>query len=450
LQFPTTRYKDTETYAYGEKSYWTPIVLMIGAFALKKFCKINMQSIKPKFKFSYKPLPAIIYPISLNCKKYGPYHETRNVFLNSQEAKTIDQLEIPTGIIYQGYGEYVAYRLGTFNNLVHLSRSEFEQVYAIFNKHLDYASIKNEISTIDPNIEIAFIPRSLYELVFIRKMLHRNEKEFISQDLENSFCLDVADCHKAVDNHQAKTHYYKTNAVNLVQIEKLAYKINRTISKRIYSANQGMTYPELNDYLESEIKSVKEHCQKPLTAGYLCPVYNFQQKYPPLNSSLGIYNDIDAKLIKASLKLECSTVAHKAFLLYRGGDYSKDFIEKSGYSHSLSYGTGLFAGSLYDCGATSFHYARKSGSQCYVIVVPFKKEESSPFYIPKDNAIMQLFMEREHFHARSKIWNSEFLECTTGVGMKRLNINYLVTKDSKRQLEGKFISYMKEAVILKE
>ena len=442
MQFPTT-YKDTETHTYAEKSYWKPIVLMIGAFALRRFCKIDVQ--KQFVKFSYKPLPAIIYPISLNCKKYGPYHDERKVFLNPAKPRTIDQLEIPTGIICQGYGEYVGFRLSELGNLVNLSRSEFEKVYAIFNKNLDYACMKEEIAKIDPNIQIAFIPRSLYELIFIRKMLNRNEKEFISQDLENSFCTEMADCHKAVNNHQSKTSYYKADAVNLIQIENLAYKINWTISKRIYNGNQGLTYSELADFLESEVMSVKKHIEKIGTCGYLCPVTNFQQ------NTLGIYNDIDTQLIKNCLKLECSTVANRAFLLYRGGDYSKDFIEKDGYAHSLSYGTGLFAGSLYDSSANPFYYGRKNSNHCYVIVVPFEGQETSPFYIPQSNTILQLFMEGVHFHARSKLWDSK-LECSTGMGMKKNEayIKYLVTTDSKKQLEDKFISYMKEAVIVKE
>lgn len=425
---------------------------MIGAFALGRFCKINVQ--QRLVKFSYKPLSAIIYPISTNCYKSDQHLEPRRVFLDLSEPRTVDQLEIPTGIIGQGYGEYVGFRVNMFGNLIQLSKPEFEKVYAIFNKNSDYQSIKDEIATIDPNIRITFIPRSLYEVVFIRKMLKRNEKEFISQDVENSFCLQMADCHKAVINHQSKTFFYRSDATNLAQIENLAYKINRTICKRIYPSSQGLTYPDLVDYLDNEIESVKEYCKKLGTGGHLCPVYNFQQKpYPRSeNPSLGIYTDIDAKLIKASLKLECSSVAHNAFLLYRGGNYLYDFIEKDGYAHSLSYGTGLFAGSLYDIAATPFYYAHKKGNHCYVLIVPFEKNETSPFYIPKGNAIMQLFMEGAHFHARSKLWDSEFFQCSTGMGMKKLvpNINYLATTDSKKELEDKFISYMKEAVILKE
>ncbi len=449
MHFPTHYYKEPDNHTYVEKAYHKPIMMMIGAFALRRFGKINIQQ---RIKFSHKPLAAIIYPISLNCKKYGPYHEERNVFLNPAEALTTDKLEIPLGIIQQGYGEYVAYRLNTFNNLVHLSRSEFEKVYAIFNKNLGYACMKEDIAKIDSDIQIAFIPRSLYEVVFIRKMLSRNEKEFISQNEENSFCLHMANCHKAVENHQSKNSFYKSDPIDLKEIKDLAYKINKTICKRIYPFNQGLTYPNHIVYLEREITSIKEHYQKLGRLRYLCPVYNFQEQPNPLHPHLGNFTDSDAQLIKDCVKLECSTLSHDAFLLYRGGDYSKDFIEKGGYPHSLSYGTGLFAGGLYDMGATPFYYTRKSGNHCYVIVVPFKREETSPFYIPKDNAIMQLFMEREHFHARSKLWDYEFLECSSGMGMKRLlsGINYLTTKDSKKQLEEKFISYMKEAVILKE
>src|ERR1700691_3191088 len=104
-----------------------------------------------------------------------------------------------TSIVTMGHGEYVVFYELPNGEKRELSRDAFEQVYKIFNQFSlaaimksgsgkeaeEYANryerIKKNVKEIDPTLEVAFVPRTLYELIFIR--------ECISEDLKhNDIC----------------------------------------------------------------------------------------------------------------------------------------------------------------------------------------------------------------------------------------------------------------------
>ncbi|PJD97597.1 MAG: hypothetical protein CK425_02925 [Parachlamydia sp.] len=83
--------------------------------------------------------------------------------------------------IISGQGEYVAYHVKDDQRLA-VSLETYEKVYEIFAKHLPhfsksslleegskrYESLRTKIKEIDPSLEITFIPRTLYELIYIQ------------------------------------------------------------------------------------------------------------------------------------------------------------------------------------------------------------------------------------------------------------------------------------------
>lgn len=113
---------------------------------------------------------------------------------SSQQDKLIHKLiEDPQMPIKKGYGEYVVF----LSNRKKLSVSTFEKVYSVLTRHSpshimhsnsrisqkikeEYAAryelISKTIKLIDQDLEVAFIPRTLYELVLIRKCIKEDLK----------------------------------------------------------------------------------------------------------------------------------------------------------------------------------------------------------------------------------------------------------------------------------
>jgi hypothetical protein len=175
---------------------------------------------------------------------------------------------------------------------------------------------------------------------------------------------------------------------------------------------------------------------------------------------MGIRNDQDAQIIQDALKLDCSKIAQNAFLLYRGSDFQKDSPYSWGNHdkpYSLSFGTSLFAGCLYDGGATAFHHMRDSvfhyreNQNGYVVAIPFSQLNTSPFYIPPTNTVAQLSGYGETFHARTKAWQGYDVENIGGINLgANLHVrDHLKSDLSKDTLIAQFEQYKKEAIHLK-
>lgn len=128
-----------------------------------------------------------------------------------------------------------------------------------------------------------------------------------------------------------------------------------------------------------------------------------------------------SQIIKEAVALDCSEIAKRCFLLYRGANFKDDDIMKRimrfDRSHSLSFGTGLFSGCMFDPEATPFYYMRES-SNAYVIPVPFADLNNSPFHIPTRDTVAQLGGHGETFHSRTKAWKGFDVQEMSGIAHK--------------------------------
>ncbi|QLH35469.1 MAG: hypothetical protein HWD61_04370 [Parachlamydiaceae bacterium] len=168
---------------------------------------------------------------------------------------------------------------------------------------------------------------------------------------------------------------------------------------------------------------------------------------------MGIRNEIDAQIIRDAVALECSKIAQHSLFLYRGGDFQKDSISCWGdkdKAYSLSFGSSLFAGCLFDGGATAFHYMR-NGKNAYAIPVSFDQLTRSPFFVPTTHTLAQLFGDGEIFHARTKAWKDYDANKLGGMNMgaNGHERNHLISNLSKEELYAQFETYKNKAVQLK-
>jgi hypothetical protein len=99
--------------------------------------------------------------------------------------KRVSNLEISPGKITMGQGEYVVFHKLPNGETKQVSPETFEQVYQILLQHSPAALveganrselIKAKLKDLDPTLEAIFVPRTLLELIFIRKCIREDDK----------------------------------------------------------------------------------------------------------------------------------------------------------------------------------------------------------------------------------------------------------------------------------
>lgn len=396
-----------------------------------------------------------------------------------------------------GHGEYVVFYELPNGEKKELSRDTFEKVYKIFNQFSlaaimnrgsgkeaeeyanRYEQIKKNVKEIDPTLEVAFVPRTLYELIFIR--------ECISEDLKhNDICpqLDRGEHKKNLAFFQNKNDKYleflseqaveraARNCWHICYFEDagdddhatvrdVAYRLNEVVVKTLLPKSSGFTHQEIFERTEKELEFLKTYHDQTMKSDYQGPS-NYNRPGPTTNfgfestkgsiKPMGIRDNTDAQIIRNAIALECDKIAQNSVILYRGGDFQKDSASciSEDVPYSLSYGTGLFAGCIFDGGATAFHYMRKE-QNAYAIAVPVDQINGSPFFVPLTNSVSQFYGFGEIFHARTRAWKDFDMDEIKGIqglaGSDRLE--HLKSNLTQEELNIQFGNYKSKAIQLK-
>lgn len=418
----------------------------------------------------------------------------------------VSNLEISANKINMGQGEYIVFHKLPTGEKQPLSPETFEQVYKVLlqfspaalanngsEKALEecanrYELLKAKLKEIDPTLEAVFVPRTLYELIFIRKCIqedlkHKNICSFLSPSYHNITLEDFEGNQQEYDNYLKRKEVrkkerkcwhlcYFTDAGDNghVGVKDVAYRLNKAMLKAFDPSGEGFTHQEFSTLAEKEIEFLKTHYRNGLevmeklrkgekveeisscsTPG---PTTNFG--YESTRGSIkpmGIRNETDAQIIRNAIALDCSKIAQHSLFLYRGADFQKDSTScwnDKDKPYSLSYGSSLFAGCLYDGGATAFHYMR-NGQNAYAVAVPFNQLNDSPFYIPPTNTVAQLFGAGEIFHSRTKAWKDYDLREIGGMNMgaNGHQRDHLMSNLTKDELAAEFQRYKSKAIQLK-
>lgn len=417
---------------------------------------------------------------------------------------------ISDGKITQGQGEYIVFHEGLGGSRSPVSRETFEKVYkvlcdyapvAILNRgpasvalndcKNRYEVIKKTIKAIDPTLEIAFIPRTLYELVLTRKCIREDLKNqsicpLVNRDTHIRDFESDSEPSKCKAKHLEKKcwhfcYYADANNNDHPKIKDIAYRLNRSLTKIFAPTAAGFTYPELAQFAEREIAFLQfyhetsrrfkksptwyESFLSSACAGASSSrggaTVNFSA-YTRLNN-LAVEDEEDALIFRNSVALDCSKLAQTSFLLFRGSRLKNDTpvrVYKDtwrqpprmvAYPQSLSYGSSLLGASMHDTGATPIYYMKQANNP-HAMIVPFERWRDSPFYIPTTNTIAQLFSHGSYFHARSKIWEGADLSQTKGIWTKESELqrlqDHLTSHLSQKELVAQFEGYKKRAVLL--
>jgi hypothetical protein len=401
--------------------------------------------------------------------------------------------------ITTGQGEYVVFYPSTLTEKKNLTKASYSQVYAVINQFSPiaiineeasddvakqekcekrYELIKLEIKKIDSDLEVAFVPSTLYELIFIRKCIEEDLKQ-------GTICPLILPI-----NHTTKVeHYDKQNDYdNFVRemskqkkerkcwhlccfedfgendhpsVEKVAQRLNEVVVETLKPTSEGFSVPEFIQHVNEQLNFFKNHhktcCKKIenvptlVAEGKIGPTINFG--YEEIGESdlkpMGIRDDKDAQIIRNAVALECSEIAKKSFLIFRGADYQMDSICRNKRVQSLSYGYRLFSGGIFDGGATAYTYMRNA-KNAYATPVPFEQLKNSPFYISIANTVALLFSRGEIFHCRTKAPKGYNLQELDGINIDYEDkLTHLESDFTKEELLAEFQSYHKQAIQLK-
>lgn len=308
---------------------------------------------------------------------------------------------------------------------------------------------------IDSDLEITFLPRTLYELMLIR--------ECIEEDLrEGEICEGVlTDVQRLLHYPKFKSSIYgkslgllgtphqfdsegKTKEEKMAlrerlrkymqarncwhiccfddagdekteEVKTIAFRINQVAVKKLPISTIGhLSYQKISQLVEQELdyfrtyfqnaKKIWKERRKGKNTSMMVrsgPAVSFAAANDCGTMATGICDDNQSRIIRNVIALECSQIARKAFFIYRGAQIKMD----SNLGHSLSYGTSLFAGIMFDVNATAYHFMRKAANAAFAVQIPFEKIKESPFYVPLTHPICQIFGIGELFHARSKVGN---------------------------------------------
>ena len=483
-------------------------------------------------KFVKEHIPLCVCTLGLAVLSYLGYHAVRWIINKCQRTEKVDQvaqkninnqasvhshfskclrnrvsnLEISPDKITRGQGEYVVFHKLPTGEKLPLTPEIFEQVYKVLLRHSPaalansgsekateecanrYELLKAKLKEIDPTLEAVFVPRTLYELVFIRKC--------IQEDLKHKeICPELAPlCHnislKTFKNDEIKYQEFlkEQQAERLKRkcwhlcyftdvgdnehagVKEVAHRLNKVMLKAFDPSSEGFTHQESSAFAEKEIVFLKAHYSKGLETierlgkgEKVEEISSCSRPGPTTNfgfesnrgsiKPMGIRNETDAQIIRDAIALDCSKIAQHSLFLYRGADFQKDSTScwnDKDTPYSLSYGSSLFAGCLYDGGATAFHYMR-NGQNAYAIPVPFNQLNDSPFFVPTTHTIAQLFGDGEIFHARTKAWKDFDVKKIGGMNMGANSHarDHLQSNLSKEEISTQFKAYKDKAFQLK-
>lgn len=397
----------------------------------------------------------------------------------------MDGVRVSAGPINKGQGEYIAFRIHN-GTRVALTEEEYEKIYqvldswspaAIVNREGERAKelcerrdeiIRAKVKEIDPEFEVSFIPRTLYELLFIRKCIREDVKKGM-----NCLALDWRkERRKPRPNEKCWHLCYFDNAGDNQNgtLKNTAYRLNQLMVKTFKPIAQGFTFDEIRGFGEKEVVFLRNHygSKCPTDCSWPGPTTNFNtESTRGTIQPMGIASELQAQIVMNALTLDCSELAQKEFILYRGAQFSRDQVISSAdfvksrhlapnlatgekeVPYSLSYGTGVFAGCVYDGGATAFYFMRKE-PDAFALSVPFEQLNSSIFYIPSTNTLSQLYGHGELFHARSKapLDFDKTKKRLAGVQGGDSDVSFLVSGYTTEKLKETFERHMSQAIQL--
>ena len=345
--------------------------------------------------------------------------------------KAFDQLKVSEAQVQAGYGEYVVFSLDPG---FEITEEVFAQAHGVISElktlpleggQIRGLMIQEAINGIDTHCKVAFIPRTLFELEFIRagieeemkakkicQLNYRRTHEWIRREGEKGVELPSCWHPLSAERHEVFASH--------PQLPHLAFRFNRHLCERFkpqgfflgkqlvmkmediihYFQHHSRVFPE--KFMREKIKWRMGVSGTSLHFGM-----HREQLGRVTALPMGIVSRSDAQLVRNALALECGEEAQNGYILYRGGAQFRMFEGQEKVNFSVCYGMSLFAGALYEPDATVAYYGKQKKRSVHAITIPFMqaRDPACPYFIPREtNALYQLAVSQSEFwHARTKV-----------------------------------------------
>lgn len=354
--------------------------------------------------------------------------------------------------IKDGYGEFVvSSKKGGF-----ISQETFNTVQPLILKYQDdkerIKKINEEVSKISKDLQVTFIPRTLYELIFVSKVIKSDKIE--------------------IEVNKGKAFYEKEVVIGFSQKSfkdikpaPLAFKVNNLIVKELKLCKKPiLTFEKISKHtkekIEEFVKVYEDRPKKIDTRNYTLREYFELPGRTNGCDGIAFLDERRKNIVRNMVALECSEEAKNAYIICRGASdflffdttLPKDTLVSKNNIISVSFGTSLFAGIVNGENRTStvFTYQASYESDSYAVFVP-KSDTSPPFYIPKENAVEQFLGSGEAFHARTKAAKGENIltstGCIAGVNIREAQ-DKIKSEFTREELHQKFTQYKRSAIFL--
>ncbi|MCP5507779.1 MAG: hypothetical protein H7A37_05720 [Chlamydiales bacterium] len=357
--------------------------------------------------------------------------------------------------IADGYGEYLIYS----QEEPELNKEIFKKAWAICNFTAHHprknaenpsVSIRHEIKKIRDDLEVVFVPRTLYELGYViaavkeeREGYCRGEdvdlppreetrleqlKDWIEWGFEKVGLKKPYDYPSLRKDLRSKVDTCWHLIISTDQrpvsdddpvTQHLAYRLNQCLVEDIAPQGSFLSGRKIVVLTDRYIQFLREHRMT-----FSARIFQGAFSYIFAPSPFCIQDEKNAQVLRNAIALECHQVAINALILYRAGNltrvscYNETEIDLIGNT-SLSYGTSLLAGCVRDPTATVLYYTTAEKRDTFAVLIPWKDYPDSPYVVPTTSALVQLLSRGERFHARSKCSSQVEDEHVSGVWLSQ-------------------------------
>lgn len=278
-------------------------------------------------------------------------------------------------------------------------------------------------------VKAFFLPRTFYDILTTHTLKEKNNWKKTTERFSRSG-VDEFDEHLVPDD--------QFSCIS----KKFAFTVNQFVLGELKLRNLSplLTFPEIENWASSSF--------------FNSPWYLKKNSWKKITDNLDPNMERFPHILQKTLLLECS-VHPSSILLYRGSKSKKDATENKNLSksHSLSFGTSLFAGDKREhrsFGATPWIYCLDKNNDCLAIEV--REKENHPFFIPRTD--LQMLSYGELFHARTKVpemalkSKSEISGACFGKAHEKENLDFLQFSGSAEELSDLWKSFQEKAIFL--
>jgi hypothetical protein len=355
-------------------------------------------------------------------------------------------LPSPTHLVRDGYGELVL-RVKEHGVLRSVTRDEYAKAYRIFQKYaprLDahptplaksrIEMMREELRTINPNMVATFIPRTLHDLIFLRKSIeediereshhpfknpkHPTEEEIEELELrssKNSWFTDPAGKEDVTGFPRLEICMPSDVEKNLPALLDVGYRLNLAATAEIdrLGANiEDLSLQQIQDLVDDQINFLERFAKDRVLRRHFkhltdwdAPLTDFALRR--FTAEPKISCEEQRLYLRKIVLIECQESMARKILCYRGGTLATDSPIKNKTYYSLSLGNALFSGLVNDIGACAYYHMflvpdRIDKDDAYILVLDPAIESSQTFHIPSYTALESLFGCGEIWHYRFK------------------------------------------------